>query len=57
MGNKTDQINVYDLKEIQRWMIELNISKEEFLKAVEKFGSSAEAVSLGLNQGASRVIH
>jgi hypothetical protein len=57
MGNKTDQINVYDLKEIQRWMIELNVSKEEFLKAVEKFGSSAEAVSLGLNQGASRVIH
>jgi hypothetical protein len=57
MGNKTDQINVYDLKEIQRWMRELNVSKEELLKAVEKFGSSAEAVSLGLNQGASRVIH
>ncbi len=57
MGNRPDQINVYDLKEIQRWMRELNVSKEELLRAVEKFGSSADAVSIGLTERASKVFH
>ena len=57
MGTKPDQINVHDLKEIQRWMRELNVSKEELLKAVEKFGPSAEAVSIGLTDRSSKVIH
>ena len=57
MGNRPDEINVYDLKEIQRWMRELNVSKEELLRAVEKFGSSADAVSIGLTERASKVFH
>jgi hypothetical protein len=57
MAKRPDQINVHDFKEIQRWMRELNVSKEELLKAVEKFGSSAETVSLGLTDRTGRVIH
>jgi hypothetical protein len=57
MRKKPDQINVHDLKEIQRWMRELNLSKEELLKAIETFGSSVEAVSIGLMDRSTKIIH
>jgi hypothetical protein len=39
---------VHDLKEVQQWMRHFNVSKEELLRAVEKFGAAVDAVSLGL---------
>jgi hypothetical protein len=45
---KPVRIDVQDLKDVQRWMRHFNISKEELLTAVEKFGPCVDRVSLGL---------
>jgi hypothetical protein len=49
--SKSKVIDVKDLKDVQRWMRHFNISKEELFAAVEKFGPSAEAISLGMRKG------
>jgi hypothetical protein len=49
-AQKTELINICDLKNLQQWMRRFNISKEELLEAVEKFGPSAEAISIGLKK-------
>jgi hypothetical protein len=36
------------MKDIQRWMRQFNISKEELLAAVEEFGPAVDRISLGL---------
>ena len=48
MTSHNRPINIQNLKEVQHWMRELNISKEELMAAVEKFGTSPEAVRFGL---------
>jgi hypothetical protein len=48
MSQNTVLIDVQDLKEVQRWMRHFNVSKEELLRAVEKFGPAVDAVSIGL---------
>jgi hypothetical protein len=48
MPHNTILIDVHDLKEVQQWMRHFNVSKEELLRAVEKFGPAVDAVSLGL---------
>jgi hypothetical protein len=48
MPHNTVLIDVHDLKEVQQWMRHFNVSKEELLRAVEKFGPAVDAVSLGL---------
>jgi hypothetical protein len=53
---KAELINIADMKDVQRWMRRLNISKEELLLAVEKFGPSADAVSIGLQRTSGRPI-
>jgi hypothetical protein len=50
-SEKSKLINIADLKDVQQWMRRFNISKEELLAAVDKFGPSVEAVSLGLRRG------
>jgi hypothetical protein len=49
-SEKSTLINIADLKDVQYWMRRFNISKEELLTAVEKFGPSVEAVSVGLRK-------
>jgi hypothetical protein len=49
-AQKSELINISDLKNVQLWMRRFNISKEELLEAVEKFGPSAEAISIGLKK-------
>jgi hypothetical protein len=49
-GAKSDLINLADLGDVQRWMREFNISKEELIAAVHKFGASKEDVSAGLQK-------
>jgi Protein of unknown function (DUF3606) len=48
MPHNTVLIYGHDLKEVQQWMRHFNVSKEELLRAVEKFGPAVDAVSLGL---------
>jgi hypothetical protein len=50
-SEKSKLINISDLKDVQYWMRRFNISKEELLTAVDKFGPSVEAVSIGLRKG------
>jgi hypothetical protein len=47
-AQKTVLINVHDMKDIQRWMRQFNISKEELLAAIEEFGPAVDRISFGL---------
>jgi Protein of unknown function (DUF3606) len=51
MAQPNEVINMHDLKDIQRWMRHFNLSKEELISAVEKFGPTTRAVSFGIKKG------